>query len=117
MFVLSFTLRKGTLTAPLLLFYQQLGLIRTKKPILLSRIRRSVSSVFSFVQSAVDAKRQGYENPNCSVVAEATKLFRNRSTGYQNMDRTLHTVTKYLSDEKTYVAVISKTRSCEELIV
>ena len=56
----------------------------------------------------MDAKRHGDENPNSIVVAEAMKLLGNSSYGYQIMDRSRHTVTKYLTDEKTYVAIISK---------
>ena len=62
----------------------------------------------SFVQSAVDAKRQGDENPNSSVVAETMKLLPNSSHGYQIMDRSRHTVTKYLRDEKLHAAINSK---------
>ena len=60
------------------------------------------------MQSAVDAKRQGDENPNSSVVAETMKLLANSSYGYRIMDRSRHTVTKYLSDEKTHAANNSK---------
>ena len=59
------------------------------------------------MQSAVDARRQGNENPNSSVVAE-TKLLANSSYGYQIMDRSRHTVTKYLADEKTHAAINDK---------
>ena len=62
----------------------------------------------SFVQSAVDARRQGDENPNSSVVAETMKLLANSSYGYQIMDRSRHTVTKYLADKKTDAAINSK---------
>ena len=55
----------------------------------------------NFVQSAVDARRQGDEKPNASVVA-------NSSYGYQKMDRSRYTVTKYLTDEKTHIAINSK---------
>ena len=60
------------------------------------------------MQSAVEAKRQGDENPNSSVVAETMKLLANSSYGYQIMDRSRHTVTKYLSDKKTHAANNSK---------
>ena len=60
------------------------------------------------MQSAVDAIRQGDENPNSSVVAETMKLLANSSYGYQIMDRSRHTVTKYLADEKTHAAINSK---------
>ena len=58
----------------------------------------------SFVQSAVNAQRQGDENPNSSVVAETMKLLANSSYGYQIMDRSRHTVKKYLNDERTHSA-------------
>ena len=37
------------------------------------------------------------------------KLLANSSNGYQFMDRSRHTVTKYLSDEKTHGATNNKT--------
>ena len=52
----------------------------------------------SFVQSAVNARSQGDENPNSSRMAETMKLLANNSYGYQIMDRSRHTVTKYLND-------------------
>ena len=60
------------------------------------------------MQLAVDARRQGDENPNSSVVAETMKLLANSSYGYQKMDRSWHTVTKYVTDEKTNVAINSE---------
>ena len=36
------------------------------------------------------------------------KLLSNSSYNYQIMDRSRHTLTKYLSDEKTHAAIISK---------
>ena len=36
------------------------------------------------------------------------KLVANSSYGYQIMDRTRHTVTKYLTDEKTHASILSK---------
>ena len=62
----------------------------------------------NFVQSAVDAHREGDENPNSSVVAETKKLLANSSYGYQIMDRSRHTVTKYLNDEKAHGAINTK---------
>ena len=61
-----------------------------------------------FVQSAVNARREGDENPNSSVVAETMKLLANSSYGYQIMDRSRHTVTKYLNNEKTHGAINTK---------
>ena len=47
-----------------------------------------------FVQSVVNARREGNKNPNSSVVAETMKMFANSSYSYQIMDRSRHTVTK-----------------------
>ena len=60
------------------------------------------------MQSAVNTRREGDENPNSSVVAETMKLLVNSSYGYQFMDRSRHTVTKYLNDEKTHGAINRK---------
>ena len=57
------------------------------------------------MQSAGDARREGDENPNSSVVAETMKLLANSSYGCQIMHRSRHTVTKYLNDEKTHGAI------------
>ena len=106
MLLSSFTLQNGTLITPLLLFYLQLGLVCTK-------IHRFVEYTpkkrfNSFRQSAVGARRQGDENPNSSVVAETMKHLANSSYGYQFMDRSRHTVAKYLTDKKTHAAFNSK---------
>ena len=106
MLISSFTLQNGTLNTPLLLFYLQLGLVCTK---LHRRVEYTPEKCFkSFVQSAMDARRQGDENPNSSVVAETMKLLANSSYGYQVMGRSRHTVTKYLTDEKTHAVINSK---------
>ena len=106
MLIPSFTLQNGTLITPLLLFYLQLGLVCTK---IHRFVEYTTKKCFnSFVQSAVDARRQGDENPNSSVVAETMKLLANSSYGYQIMDRSRHTVMKYLSDKKTHAAINSK---------
>ena len=102
----SFTLPNGTIIYPLLLFYLQLGLVCTKIHGFVGYIPKKCFN--SSVQSAVDARRQGEENPNSSVVAETMKLLANSSYGYQFMERSQHTVTKYLSDEKSHAAINSK---------
>ena len=89
MLISSFTFQNGTLITPLLLFYLQLGLVCTK---LHRFVEYTPKKCFNkFVQSAVDARRQGDENPNTSVVAETMKLLANSSYGYQIMDRSRHT--------------------------
>ena len=102
----SFVLSNGTIITPLLLFYLKLGLVCKK-------IHRFVQDgprkcFNNFIQSGVDARRQGEKNPNSSVVAETTKLLSNSSYGYEIMVRSRHTVTKYLSDEKSHSAINSK---------
>ena len=106
MLISSFTLQNGTLFTPVLLFYLQLGLVCTKIHRFVEYTPKKCFN--SFVQSAVHARRQGDENPNSSVVAETMKLLANSSYGYQIMNRSQHTVTKYLTDEKTHAANNSK---------
>ena len=60
------------------------------------------------VQSGVNARREGDENANSSVVAETMKLLANSSYGYQFLDRSRHTVTKNLSDDKKHGAINTK---------
>ena len=102
----SITLQNGTLITPPLLFYLQLGFVGTKIHRFVEYTPKKCFN--SFVQSAVDARRKGDKNPNSSVVAETMKLLANSSYGYQIMNRSRHTVTKYLSDEKTHATINSK---------
>ena len=60
------------------------------------------------MQIAVDARRKSDENPNSSVVEETMKILAKSSYGYQIMDRSGHTVMKYLIDEKTHAAINNK---------
>ena len=106
MLISSLTLQIGILITPLLLFYLQLGLVVTKTHHFVEYTTRKCFN--SFVQAAVDARRKSDENSNSSVVAETMKLLANSSYGYQIMDRSRHTVTKYLSDEKTHTTIDSK---------
>ena len=106
MFISSYFLENGTLITPLLLFYLELGLVCKKIYRFVEYI--PVKCFNNFVQSAVNARRERDENPNSSVVAETMKLLASSSYGYQIMDRNRHTVTKYLSDEKTHGAINTK---------
>ena len=99
-------LENRTLTNPLLLFYVDLGLVCTKIYRFVDFI--PVKGFNKFVQSVVNTRREGDENPNSSVVAETMKLLANSSYGYQIMDRRRLTVAKYLSDEKTHGAINAK---------
>ena len=106
MLISSFTLQNGTLITPLLLFYLQLGLVCTKIHRFVGYIPEKCFN--SFVRSTVVARRKGHENLNSSVVAETMRLLANSSYGYQIMDQSRHTATKYVSDKKTRAAINSK---------
>ena len=85
MLISSYFLENGTLITPLLLFYLDLGLVCKKIYRFIEYI--PVKCFNKFVQSAVNARREGDENPNSSVVAETKKVLANSSYGYQFMDR------------------------------
>ena len=102
----SFIPTDGTIITPLLLSYLKLGLVCKKFHRFVQHTPRNCFN--NFVQSAVDARRQGDENPNSSVVAETMKLPAKSSYGYHIMDPSQHTVTKYLNDGKTHSAIYSK---------
>ena len=106
MLISSFTLQNGTLITLLLWFYLQLGLVVTKRYRFVEYTPRKCFN--SFVQAAMDARRKVDENLNSNV--NSMKLLANSSYGYQIVDRSRHTVTKYLnlSDEKTHAAINSK---------
>ena len=106
MLISRFFLTNGTIITPLFLFYLKLGLVCKKIHWFVQYTPRKCFN--NFIQSAVDARRQGDENPNSSVLAENMKLLANSSYGYQIMDRSRHIVTKYLNDEKTHSAINSK---------
>ena len=103
MLISSFKLENGTVITPLFKFYMELGLQCTKT---YRFVQYSPRKCFNnLVQSVVDARREGDENPLSGVVAETMKLLGNSFYGYQIMDRSRHTITKYLNDEKTHKAI------------
>ena len=106
MLISSYFLENGTLITPLLLFYLNFGLVCKKTYRFVEHI--PVKCINKFVQSAVNARREGDENLNSSVVTETMKSLANSSYGYQIMDRSRHTVTKFLSDDKTHGAFNTK---------
>ena len=106
MLISSFILTNGTIITPLLLFYLQHGRVCKKIHRFVQYTPRK--SFGKFAQSAVDARPQGNEHPNSSVVAETMKLLANSSYGDKIVDCSRHAVTKYLNDEKTHTAIISR---------
>ena len=99
----SFRPKNGTFITPLFNFYLELGLQCTK----IFRFGQfSPRKRFNnFVQSVVDARREGDENPLPGVVGETMNLLGNSSYGYQIMDRSRHTITKYLNEEISQKAI------------
>ena len=61
-----------------------------------------------FVQSAVNAPRQGDESPNSSTVAKTIKLLAISSYGYQIMECSRYSVTSFWKDKKTHAATNHK---------
>ena len=107
MLISSFILTNGTIRTHLLLLYLQLGLVCKKIHRFVQYTSRKCFDIF--VQSTVDARRQGDEKPNSSVGAETKKeLLANSFYGYQIMDRSRHTLIKYLTSKKTHSANNSK---------
>ena len=103
MLISSFKLENGTNITPLLNFYLSLGLQCTKIYRCVEYTPRKCFNIF--VQSVVDTRREGDENSHSGVVAETMTHLDNSSYGYQIMDRSRHTITKYLGDEKTHKAI------------
>ena len=98
MLISSFKLENGTVITPLLNFYLELGLHCSKN---YRSVQCTPRKCFNnFVQSVVDARKEGDENPLSGVVAATMKFLGNSSYGFQIMDRSRHTITKYLNDEK-----------------
>ena len=104
--IFSFHLINGTFITPLLNFYLDLGLECDR---IYRLVQYTPMKCFnSFVQSAVDARRKGLENPHSRIVAETMKPLANISYGYHFVDRSRDTITKYLNDEKAHKAIKSK---------
>ena len=67
------------------MFYLQHGLVCKKIQRFVQYTPRNCFD--NFVQSAVDARRQGDENSNSSIIAETMKLLANSFYDYQILDR------------------------------
>ena len=103
MLISSFKLENGTVITPLFNFYMELGLQCTKIYRFVQYSPRKC--LINFFQLVVDARREADENPLSGVVAETMKLLGNSLYGYQIMERSRDTITKYLNDEKTQKAI------------
>ena len=93
MLISSFNMENGVIVSPLLNFYINLGLKCTRNSRFAQYTPRNCFN--TFVRSVVDARSGGEENPDSSVVAETKKLLGNSSYGYQIMNKSNHTETKY----------------------
>ena len=99
----SYKLNNGIVITPLLKFYLKLDLRCIK---IYRFIEYTPQKCFNgFLQSVVDARREGDGNPDSGIVAETMKLLGNSSYGYQIMDQSRHIETLYLNDEKTHKAI------------
>ena len=98
----SFNVRNGTLIT-IFNFYLDLGLQCTKIHRFVQYTPRKVFN--NFVRTVVDALRAGDENPLNGVVVERMKMLGNSFNKYQIMDRSKHTTTKYLANEKFHKAI------------
>ena len=112
MLISSFKLANGTIITPLLNFYLSFGPQCTKTYRFVEYKPRKCFN--NFVQSVLDARREGDENPHSGVVAEMMKFLGNSSYGYQIMDRSRQMTTKYLGDEKTHKAINFQADECCE---
>ena len=81
----SFKLQNGSIITPLFNFYMELGLQCTKFYRFVQYLHQKCYN--KFVQSVVDARREGDENPLSGIFAETKKLLGYSSYGYQIMDR------------------------------
>ena len=97
MLIFSLTLQNGTLITPLLL----LGLVCTKG--VLTTLQRNASTVFCSQQGTQEGKVTKVQ----TQVAETMNLLANSSYGYQIMDGSRHTETKYHNDKKTHPTINS----------
>ena len=102
----SYFFHNGTIITKLLLFYLDLRLVWEKFYHFVQNILKK--SFKKFVETAVNARREGNENPNSSVITETMKFLANNSYGYQIMDWCRHKGKKILSDEETHGAINSK---------
>ena len=94
MLISSFKLERGPIITPLLLFYLEKRVILRDVFWFLQYTPRHCFQ--SFVQNVVDARHEGDRNKDSTDVAETMKLIGNSSYGYQIMDRSRHTNTKYV---------------------
>ena len=81
----SHLLKNGTAITPLLPFYVDAGLVFKKNYRFVQYT--PMKSFNIFVQSAVNSRKAGDENPISSVVAETIKLLAIHFYGYRIMDR------------------------------
>ena len=96
MFFSSFDLINGTKVTPLLLFHLELGLICM---IIYCFVENTPVKCFNnFVECAVSSRCQGDENANCCAFAKTMNLLTNSSYGYQIMNCSRHSITKYTND-------------------
>ena len=96
MLISSCFLEDGLMISPLIQFLVGLGAVITKIHRFVQYTPRKCFE--SFVQTVVDARREGDKNTESGVGAETMKLLGNSAYGVQIMDRSKHSSTKYAND-------------------
>ena len=107
MLISSFKLEKGILITPLVQYYLKLGL-KLAKVYQIIEYPEAAFAFKDFVNSVVQARREGDYNPQSSVVAETMKLIGNSSYGYQIMNRSKQTNTRYVNEDMVNVLINKK---------
>ena len=94
MLISSMILSRGPIITPLLLFYLKHGLVLKRVHFFIQYQPKQCFE--TFVNGVVEARRQGDLNPDSAVCANIEKVVGNSAYGYQIMDRSRHTRTKYV---------------------
>ena len=106
MLLSSYFLQSGAVITPLLFFHLDLGLVCIK--IFRFVQYTSIKGFDNFVQSAVNARREGDDSPHSSVVTGSMKLLANSSSGWfpeYGLESTYGK--KCFNDKKTHRAILN----------
>ena len=102
----SFELTSDRINTSSLLFYLELGFVCTR---VYCFVEYTPAKRFNnFLQSALNDRRQGDENPNSKLYAETKNLLANSQYGDAIIDPSCFSVTRYMNDEKTHAVINNK---------
>ena len=103
MLISSFKLEKGTVITPLFNFYLELGFQCNKVYRFVQYTQWNWSNNFCSTSGWCEKKRRW--KPFIRRCSRNNKLLCNSSYGYQIKDKSRHTITKYLNEEKIHKAI------------